>query len=192
MCCCLVRKWRYNLKFCFVCAIEKRKSESTFFKGGSEWNGFSLVITLVEFVNSVRHLMNEWGPWDVVLSGKREIDFTEMQQHCPDFLSHATVNHIINWRIKKSCCRLLKYERCLRALKKFYSHQRDKKVVTRRCYKRRVNWNQTMCDAFNICINEIWGIKMSAFHLFMTQVTSTSPCNKGIATVLIVNTWWIL
>lgn len=127
MCCCLVRKWRYNLKFCFVCAIEKLKSESTFFKGSLEWNGFSLVITLVEFVNSVRHLMNEWGPWDVVLSGKREIDFTEMQQHCPDFLSHATVNHIINWRIKKSCCRLLKYERCLRALKKFYSHQRDKK-----------------------------------------------------------------
>lgn len=178
--------------FCFVCAIEKLKSESTFFKGGLEWNGFSMVITLVEFVNSVRHLMNEWSSWDVVLSGKREIDFTEMQQHCPDFLSHATVNHIINWRIKKSCCRLLKYERCLRALKKFYSHQRDKKVVTRRCYKRRVNWNQTMCDAFNICINEIWGIKMSAFHLFMTQVTSTSPCNKGIATVLIVNTWWIL
>lgn len=30
---------------------------------------------------------------------------------------------------------------------------------------------------------------MSAFHLFMTQVTSTSPCNKGIATVLIVNTF---
>lgn len=109
MCCCLVRKWRYNLKFCFVCAIKKLKSESTFFKAGLEWNGFSLVITLVEFVNSVRHLMNEWGPWDVVLSGKREIDFTEMQQHCPDFLSHATVNHIINWRIKKSCCGLLKY-----------------------------------------------------------------------------------
>lgn len=78
MCCCLVRKWRYNLNFCFVCVIEKFKSELIFFKGGLEWNGFFLVIILVEFVNFVWYLMNEWGLWDVVFSGKREIDFMEM------------------------------------------------------------------------------------------------------------------
>lgn len=183
----------YNLKFCFVCAIEKLKSESTFFKAGLEWNGFSLVITLVEFVNSVRHLMNEWGPWDVVLSGKKRNWFH----------GNATA---LSWfpfsRDSKSYYQLKNQEKLLWVTKVwtlFTSSEeilqppkRQKKLVTRRCYKRLVNWNQTMCDVFNICINEIWGLKMSAFHLFMTQVTSTSPCNKGIATVLIVNTWWIL
>lgn len=139
MCCCLVRKWRYNLKILFCLCNRKTQEWINFLQRWFRMKWFFFGNYFGWIVNSVRHLMNEWGPWDVVLSGKREIDFTEMQQHCPDFLSHATVNHIINWRIKKSCCRLLKYERCLRALKKFYSHQRDKKVVTRRCYKRLVN-----------------------------------------------------